>query len=139
MAVAHAAKYGCDTEDKRRHVLLMRGDIEVKEVEAFVSAFDRCFPSGYAGQVVVDLSSGGGVVTSALRIANGLISYGDKISPVMVRVSPGGCCISARTYLFAAGAMREVRPGGSLEPHGFSGYRGAHGHPRGQGRGGRQG
>jgi hypothetical protein len=122
---SQAAKYGCDTAEPKRHVLLMEGGIKEKEAQRFFAAFNQCFPGNYAGQVVVDLFSGGGLVNEALDIANALIRYGKKVSPVMVRVSARSYCISACTYLFVAGTMREVRPGGSLEPHGFSGYRGA--------------
>jgi hypothetical protein len=123
-AWATAADYSCDRSDPRSHVLQMRGGIGEDEFARFKNAYAQCFPSSYGGQTVVDLHSGGGLVSEALDIANALIALGQRGIPVLTRISRGSYCISACTYLFVAGRMRDVQAGGSLEPHGFSSYRG---------------
>lgn len=121
---ALAAKVECEQDARGAHALKFAGGIEHEtEYAGFVKAFAQCFPSSYGGQVVINLDSGGGSVDQALKIANWLIDLG-RTRPVLTRVPAGAFCISACTYLFLSGRLREVMPGGSFEPHGFSSYSG---------------
>lgn len=76
--------------------------------------------------LVIHLNSGGGEVDEALAISRFLV---DKLTDgsywyIKTRVLKGGFCISACTFMFLAGNVREVDLGASFEPHGFSGYSG---------------
>lgn len=105
-------------------VLALEKGITRGEHDRFRSAFRQCFPDSYTGQRTVDLDSGGGSVVEALKIARDLVDWGSGPRPIATQVSPGGVCISACTYLFVAGRLRNVRTGGSFEPHGFSSFKG---------------
>lgn len=106
-------------------ILSFEGGIDKGEFARFRSAFVACFPDNYSGQRTVDLNSGGGSVAEALQIARAIAGTGSGPRPVATQVSSGSVCISACTYLFISGRLRNVRTGGSFEPHGFSSYKGA--------------
>ena len=107
-------------------VLRFVGGIDVGEYGRFVKAYAECFPGPVSGPQTIDLHSGGGVVGEALQIAEHLVNRFRGRPPLLAtQVSPGSVCISACTYLFIAGQQRDVAAGGTLEPHGFSGFSGA--------------
>ncbi|MCE2661036.1 MAG: hypothetical protein LW854_22865, partial [Rubrivivax sp.] len=45
--------------------------------------------------------------------------------PIETKVSQGSYCISACTYIFVSGLLRDVENGGTFEPHGFSRFSGS--------------
>lgn len=132
LGLAHAGKWACNTESGNLRVLVFTGGIasenlrqnEEGEHKRFLREFNNCFPSGFAGQRVIDLDSGGGAVVEALNISKHIAQSGGSGRPIQMRVSRGSYCISACTYIFIAGQFREVASGGSFEPHGFSSYAG---------------
>jgi len=124
-----AAEISCDASDAQgSKSLLYSGPIAIGEKEkpgaTFAARFNDCFPKTYKGITQVVLRSGGGRVDEGLAIAQFLINTGRTRGPVKVTVPRGGYCISACTFLFVSGTFREVEPGASLEPHGFSSKRG---------------
>jgi hypothetical protein len=94
------------------------------EFDRFRDAFRRCFGADYAGQRTIELNSGGGSVSEALAIARALSDVGAGARPVATQVARGSICISACTYLFVSGRLRDVATGGTFEPHGFSAFKG---------------
>lgn len=114
----------------------MTGSIEGAQTprKEFVDAvnlrteFDKCF-RGYAGMRQIRLHSGGGSVDSSLAMSEFLIGQENVATSVIASVVDAkgvrkpGHCISACTYLFVAGASRDVPAGASFEPHGFSSWR----------------
>lgn len=120
-----AAKIACD-RSSARPVLIFKEGIEFKDADRsepnnFFQVFDSCFGNRYVGPIIVDLDSPGGSVDAGLEISRFIAR---QPRPVTTRISSGNYCISACTYLFVAGKFREIESGGSLEPHGFSAYRG---------------
>lgn len=67
---------------------------------------------------IVDLHSGGGDMRAGIDMGRDLLS-----AEVHTRISPGNACVSACTFIFLGGRYREVMPGGSFQPHGFSGWK----------------
>lgn len=120
---ARAGEWSCSAESTGTRVLAFKGGISQGENQRFEKGFADCFPRGFAGQRVIDLFSGGGIVDEALAIARTIARTGAD-RPIQTRVSQGGVCISACTYLFVAGQFRNVAMGGSFEPHGFSSFKG---------------
>lgn len=117
--------WNCDKSRPGNFVLHFRGDINPGEAQRFKAAWQGCYGGGYSGLSTIDLFSGGGVVTEALAISGLLVEeFRNKPPLLLTRISSGARCVSACTYLFVAGQRRQVEPGGSLEPHGFSGFLG---------------
>jgi hypothetical protein len=120
-----AGEWSClqgDAESVR--VLSFKGGIERGELGRFGAAFVACYPSSFRGQRIIDLDSHGGSVKEALDISKAVVREGSGGRPVATQVRPNAVCISACTYLFVAGRLRNVRTGGSFEPHGFSSFGG---------------
>lgn len=117
---AWAGEWDCKSGREGARFLTLAGAIEAGEFDRFNTSFKACFPPGYVGQRTIDLFSGGGSVTEALNIADMMIREGSGPRPLAVQVSRGRYCISACTYLFMAGRLRNVALGASFEPHGFS-------------------
>lgn len=120
--LASAGQWGCDRSNAVDRVLLFRGGVDLGEFARFQQAFADCFPSQYQGQRTVDLWSNGGYVHEAHDISRVLVAAGKGSRPVMTRVSKGSYCISACTFIFISGRLRDVATGSSFEPHGFSSY-----------------
>jgi hypothetical protein len=123
-AVAQAGTWRCDRVANGESVLIFEGGVGPGEYQRFRAEFNSCFPRGYLGQRVVNLYSGGGLVGEALAIARDIVSEGRGPRPIATRIRRGSHCISACTFLFVAGRLRDVETGGSFEPHGFSIYLG---------------
>jgi len=121
---AWAGEWDCKGNREGSRFLTLAGAIEAGEFDRFNASFKACFPPGYVGQRTIDLFSGGGSVTEALNIADMMIREGSGPRPLAVRVSRGRYCISACTFLFMAGRLRDVALGASFEPHGFSRFLG---------------
>lgn len=121
---AWAGEWDCKANREGLRFLTLAGAIEQGEFARFNTSFKACFPSDYVGQRTIDLFSGGGSVKEALNIADMMIREGSGSRPLAVQVSRGRYCISACTYLFVAGRLRNVALGASFEPHGFSVYLG---------------
>lgn len=125
VAPAHAGKWEClSGSGGAVRVLAFEGGITRGEFDRFRTAFNQCFPSSYAGQRTVDLDSGGGNVVEALNIARAIVGQEKGPRSVSTHISKGSVCISACTYLFISGRLRNVASGGSFEPHGFSSFKG---------------
>ncbi len=120
---ASAAEMKC-TESGGQRTLRYDGGVDGGDADKFMARFQECFESRYKGQVTVLLNSGGGSVNAALKMSDFMVDYSKSRSPVATLVPQGGHCISACTYMFAAGTIRKVEKGGSLEPHGFSAFLG---------------
>jgi len=123
-SAAHAGKWSCDPAASGGRVLNFSDGVDPGEYNRFVTEFNTCYPRGYPGQRVVNLYSGGGSVLEALNIARYIVIEGRGPRPIATRIQRGSYCISACTFLFVAGRLRDVETRGSFEPHGFSIYLG---------------
>jgi len=101
----------------RQPVIFARGEIEPTDAAAFRKLLPQCRKQA-PGTLIVDLDSVGGALSSGMDMGLALMSVGAH-----TRVSPGKVCISACVFTFLGGKFREVMPGGTLEPHGFSSWR----------------
>lgn len=119
-----AAEIECHKNASGTRFITYVGQVDHKDAELFRSVFGRCYDANYRGSMHVLLESPGGVVTEGLGIANFIVEQGRRRGPITVRVPKDSYCISACTYIFVAGNFRQVDPGASLEPHGFSAYSG---------------
>lgn len=119
-----AADIECQTNKAGQRFVVYEGSVAPKDGERFRGVFARCYDAAYRGSMTVLLFSGGGIVDEGLAIARFLVEQSRSRGPVTVRVPKDAYCISACTYIFAAGAFRQVDTGASLEPHGFSAYAG---------------
>jgi len=116
-------KIRCIPNDQDGPRVVFLKDIDVGDDKIFAAAYSSCFPRGQKRQPIVDLYSGGGVVSVALNIAS-FLRRASEVTPVRTRVVLGGYCVSACTYIFLSGTFREVPQGSSFEPHGFSSFLG---------------
>jgi hypothetical protein len=122
-AVAEKRKVIACTQQQGRPVVVYEGAVAEDDGAIVRRAFASCFGGG-RGPAVIDLRSDGGSVIGGFDVANFLLGWNRQHGPVTTRVSAGHQCISACTFIFSAGAFREVQSGASFEPHGFSAYSG---------------
>jgi len=115
-ALAGALQFQCRTIGKQP-VLYLTGEIEEADSATFRAELSQCRRRG-SGTPIIELDSVGGVLTAGMDMGRQLWSVGAH-----TRVGPGKACISACVFTFLGGRFREVMPGGTLEPHGFSSWR----------------
>lgn len=115
-ALASALQFQCSVVGKQP-LLQLSGAIEASDGATFKAELTQCRRRG-SGTPIVELDSGGGSLAAGIEMGRHLFSVAAH-----TRVGPGKACISACVFTFLGGRFREVMPGGSLEPHGFSIWR----------------
>lgn len=102
------------------------GGVKAGDADALRQTMNECFPASRPGTAELWLRSPGGSVDEGLKMAAFIRTWSARRG-LRVRVAvadQASYCISACTFLFVAGGLREVPPGSSFEPHGFSGWKG---------------
>ena len=129
---ANAMTVTCDKANAKSPVLNASGDIVSGDDTNFRSQYAACFENRDVLHYI-RIHSGGGDVAAAIAISNFLLGENNVWTSVAAtyrekgeggqEVEKPGYCISACTYIFLAGVFRDVPPGASFEPHGFSSWR----------------